>query len=132
MIYYINGWSKRAKSVIFVMRETRWCILSMNVNILPKFGMFFSTLHTLHCIRDLHGVVEIQYSFLAVLLNLIHPKARHIINLLCLILKQLIYWYKCKKVMLYIRDSFREIQIIQNIELYIARSENRTFYHFQK
>ena len=34
--------------------------------------------------------------------------------------------------MLHIRDSFQKIQIIQNIELYIARSENRTFYRFQK
>ena len=58
------------------------------------------------------------------ILNMIHPKKYHVINLMCLIMKQLIYRYKCKKEKINFTAFIIELRLVENIERYNAKKQN--------
>ena len=71
-------------------------------------------------------------NFTEVLLNRIHKKATHIVNLYGLILKQLIYRRKCLKLDIKFQDFIKEIRLIHTIELNIARQSGKVHKHYIK
>ena len=71
-------------------------------------------------------------NFEEILLNRISKTTKHIVNLQCLVMKQLIYRYKCKKEAIKFTDYEREITQTEQIELAIAKQKNRTQQHNKK
>ena len=71
-------------------------------------------------------------NFTEVLLNRISIKTNHVTNLLCLIMKQLIYRKKCTREPIDFRDFLLEIQNTERIEQTIARAKGVLAKHNKK
>ena len=67
-----------------------------------------------------------------IIFNKIYPKATHVINLLCLVTKQYIYRYQCKKRMPSSRYIIKEFEFLQTIELYYGKNVKRVSHHYKK
>ena len=70
--------------------------------------------------KTLSGIVPIELSEEAIILNHIHPKIKHIVNFATLVFKQLIYRKKCKNERLYFVEFEKELLLIKQIEHYNA------------
>ena len=67
-----------------------------------------------------------------IILNRIHAKELHIVNLYCLILKQYIFRTKCLGEPLQFRGFLNELKHVYMAEQYLAKKAKKLTYHRQK
>ena len=76
--------------------------------------------------------VKLNTSPKAIICNSVHSKPTHIVNFVCLIVKQYIYRKKCQKDRLDIRELKASILQQENIEKYIAQKHGKLGKHIAK
>ena len=67
-----------------------------------------------------------------IILNTVHPNPKHIVNCICLIVKQYIYRKRCGNEKPRFREVRAEIYKLENIEKYIATKNGKLERHQQK
>ena len=82
--------------------------------------------------RKLCSMSELNIGKKEVLLNTVHKSPKNVVNLLCLIPKQLIYRCKCNKDKISFALLLNEIKTVEQIELYCTKENNRVEYHMKK
>ena len=72
-------------------------------------------------ISDKLDAGHLAFNAKGIVLNRVHPKYGHVVNLYCLVMKQLIYRCKCKREKLNFSLFLHEIQQIRQYELVLAK-----------
>ena len=82
--------------------------------------------------HDIAPAHECDFNYTNIIINKVHSKAGHLVNLYVLVAKQLIYRHKCKAEKIRIDDFNREIKFIHEVELYNARRSDKIVQHKRK
>ena len=75
---------------------------------------------------------EIVLNYENIVFNKLHPDPKHVINLMCLVVKQYIYRQRCKKSQIKVQEIRNELYKIENIEKYIAVKNGHISKHNRK
>ena len=75
---------------------------------------------------------ETEVSLHNIIYNLIHPKALHIINFLCLVTKFVIFRNKCNSTLPSYREITNEFTLLHDIEHFIADKNHKLNRHLSK
>ena len=78
------------------------------------------------------ATVDLNISPKTVMFNKITEKSTHVLNFICLLFKQYIYRKRCENKELKAREIKLQILSMQNLELYIAKSNNNVSKHNRK
>ena len=72
---------------------------------------------------------ELEFTTKTLITNRVHAKAAHVVNVLILIAKQLVYRYKCKKIKVDYTLFIHEVKMYEHIERYQAAKANKVVQH---
>ena len=75
---------------------------------------------------------ELDWSTKQLILNSVHPKPRHLVNFMILVMKQIIHRHKCLGTKVTYQDFENEIRTFKEIEYYCARTVNKMSVHRKK
>ena len=83
-------------------------------------------------ISDKLDAGHLAFNAKGIVLNRVHPKYGHVVDLYCLVMKQLSYRCKCKREKLNFSLFLHEIKQIRQYELVLAKQQGKTQKHLDK
>ena len=83
-------------------------------------------------IEEITETISCEWSLKNIILNKVHPKSSHVVNLITVLTKQLIYSAKCKQEQLTLQSVKTEVYLTEQLERYHARATKKLRFNIVK